>query len=154
MPDGDGLVVELGGGTGAVTQALLDHGFARERLVVVERSPRLCGICVPTVRTCRSCRVTQCGSITCFQSARIDAIVSCMRERLLPQQDVTVIVDQCHRRLACNGVMIQFTSDLRPPGGNSLGHMGLVASGSSVVWANILPARIVMMGRHSNEGNE
>src|SRR5436190_1205990 len=32
----DGLVIELGAGTGAVTEALLAHGIAPERLVVVE----------------------------------------------------------------------------------------------------------------------
>src|SRR5215207_8736368 len=37
--DGKGSIVELGGGTGAVTQALLERGIAPERLLVVERSP-------------------------------------------------------------------------------------------------------------------
>ena len=36
---GDGLVLELGGGTGAVTHALLERGIAPERLAVVEFSP-------------------------------------------------------------------------------------------------------------------
>ena len=39
--DRDGLVVELGGGTGAVTAALLKHGVPPWKLVVVERSPTL-----------------------------------------------------------------------------------------------------------------
>jgi len=34
-------IVELGGGTGVVTQALLDRGIALEKLVVVERDPTL-----------------------------------------------------------------------------------------------------------------
>ena len=36
---GDGLVVELGAGTGPVTRQLLDAGIAPRRLVVVEQSP-------------------------------------------------------------------------------------------------------------------
>jgi phosphatidylethanolamine/phosphatidyl-N-methylethanolamine N-methyltransferase len=36
-----GYVVELGGGTGAVTRALLASGIAPERLVVIERDPVL-----------------------------------------------------------------------------------------------------------------
>ena len=36
---GDGLVVELGAGTGTVTRQLLDAGIAPRRLVVVEQSP-------------------------------------------------------------------------------------------------------------------
>ena len=34
---GEGFVVELGGGTGPVTRAILDTGVPRDRLVVVER---------------------------------------------------------------------------------------------------------------------
>src|SRR3546814_14318976 len=38
VPSGDGLVVELGAGTGMVTQALLEHGISPRRLIIVERS--------------------------------------------------------------------------------------------------------------------
>lgn len=41
-PQRPGHVVELGGGTGAVTAALLEHGVARAKLVVVERDPLFC----------------------------------------------------------------------------------------------------------------
>jgi phosphatidylethanolamine/phosphatidyl-N-methylethanolamine N-methyltransferase len=37
----DGYVVELGGGTGPVTRAILESGVAPERLVVIERDPTL-----------------------------------------------------------------------------------------------------------------
>jgi phosphatidylethanolamine/phosphatidyl-N-methylethanolamine N-methyltransferase len=39
--DPDSYVLELGPGTGAVTQALLDHGLREERLVAIERNPKL-----------------------------------------------------------------------------------------------------------------
>lgn len=38
-PQRPGLVVELGAGTGAVTQALLDQGVPADRLLAVENSP-------------------------------------------------------------------------------------------------------------------
>jgi phosphatidylethanolamine/phosphatidyl-N-methylethanolamine N-methyltransferase len=41
-PQRPGHVIELGGGTGAVTAALLERGVARSRLVVVERDPLFC----------------------------------------------------------------------------------------------------------------
>lgn len=40
-PERPGLVVELGGGTGAISEALLNRGVAANRLVIVERHPRL-----------------------------------------------------------------------------------------------------------------
>jgi len=39
--DGSGYVVELGGGTGPVTRAILDAGVPADRLIVVERDPLL-----------------------------------------------------------------------------------------------------------------
>lgn len=41
IPPGDGWVVELGGGTGPVTKAILASGTPPDRLVVVERDPTL-----------------------------------------------------------------------------------------------------------------
>src|ERR1700677_3985742 len=38
----EGLVVELGPGTGPVTKALIEQGVARERLVLVEYDPGFC----------------------------------------------------------------------------------------------------------------
>src|SRR6266702_3875197 len=35
----EGLVIELGPGTGVVTQALLQHGVAADRLVAIEQEP-------------------------------------------------------------------------------------------------------------------
>ena len=40
-PAAPGLVVELGGGTGVITAALLARGVAPQRLVVIEQSPAL-----------------------------------------------------------------------------------------------------------------
>jgi phosphatidylethanolamine/phosphatidyl-N-methylethanolamine N-methyltransferase len=39
--DPNSYVLELGPGTGAVTQALLAHGLRQDRLVAIERNPRL-----------------------------------------------------------------------------------------------------------------
>src|SRR5215470_5419078 len=42
IPQGaDGYVVELGGGTGPVTRAILDTGVPPDRLIVVERDPNV-----------------------------------------------------------------------------------------------------------------
>src|SRR5260221_13360878 len=41
IPGGDGYVVELGGGTGPVTRAILGSGTSPDRLVGLERDPTL-----------------------------------------------------------------------------------------------------------------
>ncbi len=38
---GDGMVIELGAGTGVITQALVDAGVTPERLLIVEKNPAL-----------------------------------------------------------------------------------------------------------------
>ncbi|MCA8239711.1 MULTISPECIES: class I SAM-dependent methyltransferase [Burkholderia] len=144
VPGGDGLVVELGGGTGAVTAALLERGVAPRRLIVVERSPafvqhlrrRFPGISIVSGDARQLERLLPPG-------ATVDAIVSCLPLRTLPREDVAAILGQCQRALSADGVMIQFTYDLRPPGRHPLGDPGFVACDSRIVWANLPPARIV-----------
>ncbi len=43
-PDTPGAVVELGGGTGNITAALLEAGIAARDIVVIEREPSLCRV--------------------------------------------------------------------------------------------------------------
>lgn len=42
IPDIDGLIIEIGAGTGAITQAILEGGLDKDRLLIIERSPELC----------------------------------------------------------------------------------------------------------------
>lgn len=138
---GDGLVVELGAGTGAVTQALLEHGIAAERLVVVERSPHF-------VRHLRR----KFPSVTVLHGdarrltelvpprVRVDAIVSSLPLRSLPQADARTIVAQWRQVLRLGGCAVQFTYDLR----NRLHYepTGLRQCSTHLVWANVPPARV------------
>src|SRR5271170_3598367 len=39
--DPESFVLELGPGTGAVTQALIEHGLREDRLVAIERNPKM-----------------------------------------------------------------------------------------------------------------
>ena len=43
-PHSDGPVIELGPGTGAITDALIAHGVAEKRLVLVEYDPGFCAL--------------------------------------------------------------------------------------------------------------
>ena len=42
--DSKGPVVELGPGTGAITNALIEHGVDQKRLVLVEYNPGFCAL--------------------------------------------------------------------------------------------------------------
>ncbi len=139
----EGLVVELGGGTGAVTKALLEQGLSARRLVVVERSPAF-------VRHLRQ----RFPSVTVLQGdARqlasllppgepVDVIVSSLPLRSLPQADASAIVAQWPQILRPGGSLIQFTYDLRGLPNHAL--HGLIHRVSHLVWANLPPARVFL----------
>ena len=138
---GDGLVVELGAGTGAVTHALLQRGIAPGRLAVVERSPvfvrylraRFPGVSVLQGDAAALDELLPGGS-------RIDAIVSSLPLRSLPAQEVAAIVAQWGALVRNGSIVVQFTYDLRESERLSL--PGFLHRASDIVWANFPPARV------------
>jgi phospholipid N-methyltransferase len=138
---GEGLVIELGAGTGAVTRALLARGIAEHRLLVVERSPNF-------VRHLRrkfpSVTVLQGDALRLAElvpsGLPVDAIVSSLPLRSLPRTDARNIVAQWQQVLRTGGRAVQFTYDLR----NRLHYepSGLQRHSSHLVWANVPPARV------------
>ncbi len=145
-PTGKGLVVELGAGTGVVTQALLDRGIAPERLVVIERSPafvrhlraRFPGLSVILGSAAELADLLE-------HAGPVDAIVSSLPLRTLPIDDVTAIVGQWHRLLAADGVAVQYTYDLRDCG--RLATHGFAVRANEIVWGNLPPARVLAFER-------
>ena len=141
---GDGLVIELGAGTGCVTKALLEGGIRADRLVVVERSSNF-------VRHLRrsfpSLNILHGDAQHLAElvppAAKVDAIVSSLPLRSLPQADARQIVSQWQQLLRRGGHAVQFSYDLR----NRLRHepSGLKLRGSQVVWANVPPARVFVL---------
>ncbi|WP_228124582.1 class I SAM-dependent methyltransferase [Glaciimonas soli] len=139
--NGHGLVIELGGGTGAVTKALLERGIAVERLLVIERSP----LFVQHLRQ-RFPHVTivlgDAAQLADLLPANthIDAIVSSLPLRSLPTHEAKAILAQWQRALAARGILIQFTYDLRAMHNRVL--VDFVERASDIVWANFPPARV------------
>jgi len=142
--DCDGLVVELGGGTGAVTQALLRRGVGPGRLRVVESSRSF-------VRHLRArfpelailhASAAELGSLL-PRGSRIDAIVSSLPLRSLPSQEATAIVAWWGTLVGIGGIVVQFTYDLR--GGVPLSIPGFVLLADDIVWANLPPARVMAL---------
>lgn len=140
----EGWVVELGAGTGVVTQALLDRGVNPARLVVVERHP-------PYAQYLRS-RFPSVQVIEGDASAladllphgvRIDTIVSSLPLRSLPRRMVAGIRRQWRRVLAPAGIVIQFTYDLRHSRRERI--RGFAVMASKIIWRNIPPARVLTL---------
>lgn len=137
----DGWVVELGGGTGAVTAALLRSGVPRDRLIVIEQSihfVRHLRRRFPGVRIIHG-DAADVGTAT-EGVLPVRTIVSGLPLRCLPADAVRRISHACARVLAAKGRLIQFTY---APRGISPWHaasLNLIAS--ETVWLNLPPARI------------
>lgn len=146
VPAGDGAVIELGGGTGSVTQALLQNGVSPGRLIVVERSAafvRHLRARFPNLPVMHADAARLAYSLPL--DLRVDAIVSCLPLRSLPHREAEAIVSQWRHVLRPGGVVVQFSYDLRPNLGVADAGGDFAVLSSRIVWANLPPARIVTM---------
>ncbi|WP_424262717.1 class I SAM-dependent methyltransferase [Castellaniella sp.] len=138
---GDGLVLELGAGTGAVTQALLDRGIPARRLWIVERSPSF----VQHLRHRFPALTIIGGDAVELESLlpankTIDAVVSSLPLRSLPADVVQAVLAQWRQCLAVDGRLVQFTYALW--GGDADLFTGFVEEPSHYAWLNLPPARV------------
>jgi phospholipid N-methyltransferase len=138
----NGVVIELGAGTGTITAALLARGIPPEKLLVLERSPNL-------VRHLRE-KFPQLQIIEgdaaklgdyLEKETKVAAIVSGLPLRSLPAPIVKGIVNQINRLLHRDGMLIQFTYDLRGEWFEQQ-HKQFRRAKSTIVWRNLPPARV------------
>lgn len=155
-----GLVVELGAGTGVVTQALLDAGIAPERLRVIERAPAFAGrlrerfpaLAVYGTDATRLGDVLDSGerivsaasgpSCATQERERVAVIVSSLPLVSLSPTVVRAIVRQWETHLVAGGRVVQFSYALwgRPPSALA----GFEVVSQTRVWANLPPARVTV----------
>ncbi|NNM62175.1 MAG: phosphatidylethanolamine N-methyltransferase [Steroidobacteraceae bacterium] len=142
VPEGQGLVLELGPGGGVVTAALLSQGIAADDLVLVERSAVLSAHLArrfPGVKLIHG----DAAHLSRFEALRnqpIRAIVSSLPLRSLRRSVVREIMDQISLISGPGTMFIQFTYALR--GGFADQAAGFKRDQRHVVWRNLPPARI------------
>lgn len=144
----DGLVVELGGGTGAVTAALLKHGVPPWKLVVVERSPTLAHHLrqrFPQLRILQGDAAHLGQLLGQDKSKKVGSIVSSLPLRSLSPATTRAISHQIETLLEAGGLLIQFTYD--PRGTRARLLPGFRRLSSKIVWSNLPPARVDVFER-------
>jgi phospholipid N-methyltransferase len=75
------------------------------------------------------------------RGCHIDAVVSSLPLRSLPAREAAAIVAQWRALVGDGGIVVQFTYDLSSNECQSL--PGFLRRASSVVWANLPPARVL-----------
>jgi len=144
--DVPGLVVELGGGTGNITEALIAAIANPGDLVVVEKEPSLCRILrgrFPGLRIIEGDARRLRALIEGSAASPVRAIVSSLPFVSLRSETCRAILGECFELLAANGVLIQFTySPGAPLPGRLCQELGIRGERRTWVLDNLPPAAV------------
>jgi phospholipid N-methyltransferase len=136
-------VLEVGAGTGAITDALLSRGIAPHQLLVIERDPTLVSYLrerFPDVRICCG-DALHAGAILRDQGfGQVPTLISSLPIRNLKRRDRIAVVRGMMNALAPDGQLIQFTYAASCPIPSA--RLGLNAECLGRVWLNIPPAAV------------
>jgi phosphatidylethanolamine/phosphatidyl-N-methylethanolamine N-methyltransferase len=141
-PQGTGKVIEIGPGTGPVTQALLARGVAPERLVLIEYDAAFAQMLrhrFEGVTVIQGDGYALRDTLRGFVDEPVDAIVSSLPLMTRPPAQRQALLKEALSLMPAAAPFIQFTYALTPP----IAHMPKVAmEGSRRIWRNIPPARV------------
>ena len=154
--DAPGGVVELGGGTGKMTQALLDRGLPSDRLMVVEKDPemhRKLADRFPSLRVVNG-DAAELGDLVRSEGfGEVKAVVSGLPLIGMPQPIRKAIVGQSFEAMGPDGIFVQFTYTLvSPVPPDMLTELGLEGRWVERVWWNLPPARVWVYRRRGLDG--
>ena len=136
----DGIVIELGGGTGVITKAILNRGIPPERLYVVEKSRKLCKLLRKRFKGVNIIEDDASYLSNWIDTdTRVDAVVSGLPLKSLPKSVVNSISLELDKLLPSGCTLIQFTYDLRR---KQILKIPSKRTDSKVIWNNFPPARI------------
>lgn len=147
-PQTPGPIIELGPGTGPVTQALLQRGVAPERLVLVEYDAKFCRL---LERRFPGCHVVQGDAYNLGRTlhglldAPASAVVSSLPLLNKPEIERFALLDQAFGLMRPDGCFVQFTYGMISPIPRRLKNKTRLlfdAEPSPPVWLNLPPARV------------
>ena len=141
-PSRPGHVLELGPGTGAITQALLEHGITPERLTAVEYDADFAsGIAArfPGVHVIQGDAFDLNRTLGSRSGERFAAIVSGIPLLNFSPARRRTYVEGLMHRLMPGAPLIQFSYGMQAP---VAAPDGFSADCAALVWANLPPARV------------
>ena len=144
----EGPIIELGPGTGPVTQALLARGIAPERLVLVEYEQGFCHLLAeryPGVQIVQGDAYSLKNTLNNKLAAQPVTVVSSLPLLVRPERDRVELLHQAFELMGADGLFIQFTYGLTkspmPMHAHSI-NGAYVGKGSAPILLNIPPARV------------
>ena len=147
-PQRPGPIIELGPGTGPVTEALVARGVAPERLVLVEYDAAFCQLLArrypaATIVKGDAYRLTETLADILREPAA--AIVSGLPLLTRPERQRVDLLQEAFALMRPDGSFVQFTYGMVSPiprGKHGFGRPSFEAEASPAVWLNLPPARV------------
>lgn len=148
-PESNGPVIELGPGTGPVTQALVRQGIDPARLVLVEFNPDFCRLLrarYPAATVVQGDAYRLRRLLDGYVDEPAAAVVSGLPLVTKPLRTRLRLISDAMTLLAAGAPFVQFTYAMLPPIPKGLS--GVRAEASELIWMNLPPARVwVYRGR-------
>jgi len=148
-PQSNGPVIELGPGTGPVTQALVRQGIDPARLVLVEFNPDFCRLLrarYPAATIVQGDAYRLRRLLDGYVDEPAAAVVSGLPLVTKPLRTRLRLISDAMTLLAAGAPFVQFTYAMVPPIPKGLS--GVRAEASELIWMNLPPARVwVYRGR-------
>jgi phosphatidylethanolamine/phosphatidyl-N-methylethanolamine N-methyltransferase len=148
-PQSIGPVIELGPGTGPVTEALVRHGVDPSRLILVEFNPDFCRLLrkrYPAATVVQGDAYRLRRLLGSYLDEPAAAVVSGLPLVTKPLRTRLRLISDAMTLLAEGAPFVQFTYAMLPPIPKELS--GVRADSSELIWMNLPPARVwVYRGR-------
>jgi phosphatidylethanolamine/phosphatidyl-N-methylethanolamine N-methyltransferase len=148
-------VVELGGGTGALTDALVAKGIPK--LVVIESVPAFCDLLrrrFPGIEVIEG-DATHAAALLAgsrVPAGTADVVVSGLGMLTRPRDEQQRLLEAMLALLRPGGYIVQFTYSLFFPAARGLlAEMGLESHRESMTWINLPPASVFIVRRAAGE---
>lgn len=143
--DPDAFVLELGPGTGAVTQAMLARGLREDRLIAIEMSARLASLLRERfpraqILTGDACHLDKLLRRHAREVESVGAVVSSLPLRIFSSDAAKCLAARIRAILQPEGKWVQYTYHLAGGRHEATARFDLLAS--RVVWLNLPPARV------------
>ena len=142
-PQADGPVIELGPGTGPVTEALVEQGVDPARLVLVEFNPNFCRLLrsrYPAATVVQGDAYSLPRLLGGLLRQRAAAVVSGLPLFTKPLKTRLRLIYGAFELMAPAAPFVQFTYAMVPPIPKAL--VGVSAEASERIWMNLPPARV------------
>lgn len=142
------VVIELGAGTGVITEALLQSGIPHQNLIVIEYSPELVKklrLHFPKINIIEG-NATDLQQLLIHEKRKIKAVISSLPLRSLPKDLTDNILMQINHILPKGSKYIHYTYSFTQNRFDLLENYKL--NRSKRVWFNLPPARVDVMTKY------